>query len=316
MSALTFRRNFRFLFLLLPTLVAMSLLAATTLASPPPTDQLSFRTPDEAVKRLVDALRNKNRQEITAIFGPGSGQIVSSGDPVADRAAREKFLNLYDEKNAIEMAGSDKAILSVGDQDFPFPIPITRKGGQWRFDTGAGKEELLNRRIGRNELEAINTLHAYVDAQHEYATKPRSSGVLEFAQKIRSTPGKEDGLYWKTQEGEEESPLGPLAAQAAREGYTRSKGRKPTPFHGYFFRILKAQGKYADGGAFNYLVNGRMVLGFAMVAYPAQYGSSGIMTFIVNQNGIVYQKDLGKNTGKIGASMKAYNPDKSWKKVK
>ena len=205
--------------------------------------------------------------ELAAIFGPGSSEIVSSGDPVADQTARERFLRLYDEKNAIETAGNGKAVLSVGNQDYPFPIPVIKKGDAWLFDAMAGKEEILNRRIGRNELEVMQVLRAYVDAQHEYASRQRA-GVMEFAQKIRSTPGKRDGLYWETKEGEEESPFGPLAAKAAREGYTKSKSGNPTPFHGYLFRILKAQGKDAGGGAFDYVVNGRMVLGFALVAYP------------------------------------------------
>ena len=233
-------------------------------------------------------------------------------DPVADKSGRERFVNLYDEKNVIEGADTGRAVLSLGNEDYPFPIPVVKKGKVWRFDARAGKEELLNRRIGRNELEVIDVLHSYVDAQREYAAMDRDSdGVMEFAQKIRSTPGKKDGLYWATKEGEQASPFGPLAAKAAQEGYTKEN----TALYGYYFKVLKAQGKDAEGGAFDYLVNGKMILGFAMVAYPAQYSSSGIMTFIVNQNGIVYQKNLGKNSARIAASMKLFNPDSSWKKV-
>ena len=304
-----------FLFLLLALLVipAGSLSALT--ASPPKT-QKSFASPEVAVKNLIAALKSNDNKGLISILGPGSQAIVSSGDPVADKAGREQFLRLYDEKNLIEMAGAGKAFLSIGNDNYPFPVPVIKKKGSWFFDAAAGKEEILNRRIGRNELEVIDVLRAYVEAQREYASREREGiGVMEFAQKIRSTPGKRDGLYWETTEGEKESPLGPLAAKAAREGYGKSTRGKPTPFHGYHFRILKAQGKHADGGAFDYVVNGRMVLGFALVGYPAQYGSSGIMTFIVNQNGIVYQKDLGSKTGTIAAAMKRYDPDKSWQKV-
>ena len=278
--------------------------------------QKSFASPEEAVKDLVGAVRSGDNKELSAILGPGSEKIVTSGDPVADKAGRERFVRLFDEKNGIEKAGDGKAVLSIGKDDYPFPIPVVKKDNGWLFDTRAGQEEILNRRIGRNELEVIDVMQAYVEAQRDYASMSRSGGKveMEFAQKIRSTPGKKDGLYWEVKEGDEESPFGPLAAKAAGSGYT-VKGEQPVPYHGYLFRILKAQGNAADGGAFDYVVNGKMVLGFAMVAYPAEYGASGIMTFIVNQSGIVYQKNLGKSTGKVAAAMKQYNPDKSWKKI-
>ena len=198
--------------------------------------------------------------------------------------------------------------------------PYRKDGQKWRFDTKAGKQEILARRIGRNELSTIQTCLVYVDAQHEYARKDRDkNGLLEYAQKFRSSPGKEDGLYWDTREGEEESPLGPLVAEAVKEGYGRKTGKQiagqPTPYHGYYYRILKAQGKSAPGGAYDYVVNGKMIGGFALVAYPAQYGNSGIMTFIVNQDGAVYQKNLGKNTAKIAQAMESFDPDKTWKKT-
>jgi hypothetical protein len=314
MMAMT-SRKLLFSLLLLPALLVI-LAGVPALAASSHKTQKSFASPEDAAKSLVAAVRSNNTKELVAIFGPGSQTIVSSGDPVADKAGRERFVKLYDEKNAIEGADTGKAVLSIGNEDHPFPIPIIKKGGAWRFDTKAGKEEILNRRIGRNELNVIDVLRAYVDAQREYAAmEPTGKGVRAFAQKISSTPGKKDGLYWKAKEGEQESPFGPLAAKAVGEGYAKSTSGKPTPYHGYLFRILKAQGKDADGGAFDYVVNGRMVLGFAMVAYPAQYGSSGIMTFIVNQNSVVYQKDLGRNTGRIAAAMKLYNPDKSWKKA-
>ena len=306
-----FRKNPILLLLLLMLLVVLAS-AVPVLAASAKNTQKSYATAEEAVKSLVQAVRSNDTKELFAILGPGSQEIISSGDPVADKLGRERFVNLYDEKNVIEGTDTGRAVLSLGNEDYPFPIPVVKKGKVWRFNARAGKEELLNRRIGRNELEVIDVLRAYVDAQREYAAIDRDrDGVLEFAQKIRSTPGKKDGLYWATKEGEEESPLGPLAAKAAQEGYTKEN----TALYGYYFKVLKAQGKYADGGAFDYLVNGKMVLGFAAVAYPVQYGSSGIMTFIVNQNGIVYQKNLGKNSAKIAASMKLFNPDSSWKKV-
>ncbi|HEY5973894.1 MAG TPA: DUF2950 domain-containing protein [Geobacteraceae bacterium] len=278
--------------------------------------QKTFSSPDEAVKSLVKAVKSSDTKELVSILGPGSRAIISSGDPVADKAGRERFVKLYEEKMVIEGAETGRAVFSIGNEDYPYPIPVVKKGKVWRFDVKAGKEELLNRRIGRNELEVIEVLRAYVDAQREYASKDRDSdAVLEFAQKFRSTPGKKDGLYWETKDGVETSPLGSLIAKADSEGYGKSKGGDKAPYHGYLFKILKAQGANVEGGAFDYVVNGRMILGFALVAYPAQYGNSGIMTFVVNQNGIVYQKDLGKNTGKTAAAMKRYNPDKSWKKV-
>ena len=313
MMAMTSRTLSVSLFLLLALLVIST--GVPALAASSGKAQKSFASPEEAVKGLVVAVKDNNTKALVAILGPGSQTIVSSGDPVADRAGRERFVKLYDEKNAIEKSGTAKAVLSIGTEDYPFPIPVVKKGGTWRFDAKAGKEEILNRRIGRNELEVIDVLRAYVEAQRDYASMDPMGNGGEFAQKIRSTPGKKDGLYWEVKEGEVESPFGPLAGEAAREGYSSSKSGNPTPFHGYLFRILKMQGKNADGGAFDYVANNRMVLGFAMVAYPAQYGSSGIMTFIVNQNGVVYQKNLGRNTGKTAAAMKLYNPDKNWKKV-
>ena len=298
--------------LLLTALLLVLAGVAPAVAAPAKNTQKSFSSPDEAMKSLVQAVRNNNTKELLAILGPGSKEITSSGDPVADKAGREHFVNLYDEKIVIKGADTGRAVFSIGNDDYPYPIPLLKKGNAWRFDAKAGKDELLNRRIGRNELEVIEVLRAYVDAQREYASRDRDNdAVLEFAQKFRSTPGKKDGLYWATKEGEKESPFGPLAAKAAQEGYAKEN----TTFHGYYYRILKAQGKDADGGAFDYLANGKMILGFAMVAYPAKYGNSGIMTFIVNHNGIVYQKNLGKNSSNIASSMKLFNPDKSWKKV-
>ena len=279
--------------------------------------QKTFKSPEEAVKGLMDAVRSNNTKELLAIFGPAGKEIVSSGDKVADQAGIKHFIKDYEEMNKLEKETDQKVILVVGNRGWPFPIPIVKKGETWVFDTVAGKEELLDRRIGRNELNTIQTCLAYVDAQREYAMKDRDSDkLLEYAQKFRSSPGKKDGLYWEAKEGEEQSPLGALAARAVEEGYKgRKPGDNPTPYHGYFYRILKAQGRNAPGGAYDYVVRGKMIGGFALVAFPAEYGASGIMTFIVNHEGVVYQKDLGKETSKIASAMTKYDPDKTWKKV-
>jgi hypothetical protein len=279
--------------------------------------QKSFQSPEEAAKALFDAAKAGDTKEMSMIFGPAGKEIISSGDKVADSAGRERFVKSYEEMNKLEKESDNEVTLVVGNSDWPFPVPIVKKGEAWVFDTMAGKEELLNRRIGRNELNTIQTCLAIVDAQREYAMKDRDSNkVREYAQKFRSTPGKKDGLYWETKEGEEQSPLGGLAAKAVKEGYTHTKqGQGPQPYHGYYFKILKAQGENAPGGAYNYVINGKMIGGFALVAYPAEYGASGVMTFIVNHDDVVYQKDLGKETGKIAGAMTRFDPDKTWQKV-
>lgn len=274
----------------------------------------SFASPEEAVKALVEALRADDSKNINAIFGPGAKDVLSSGDPVQDKAGRQEFLKLYDVKNSLVTESKSKVVLQVGPDDWPFPVPVVKKGKKWSFDTKKGKQELINRRIGRNELSTIQTCLAYVDAQREFAVSdPDGDGIPEYAQKFVSTPGKKDGLYWETKPGETESPFGDLFAKATKEGY--KAGDKPIPYHGYYFKILLAQGKDAPGGSIDYVVKGRMIGGFAMVAYPAQYGASGIMTFIVNHDGVVYQKNLGKSTAAIAEAMKTYNPDTSWKKT-
>ena len=309
--------------LLLPLILALVFAAATALsasgasAATAKAQPKTFASPEEAVKAMVDAMKAVDKAESSAIFGPGSESLISSGDDVEDKATRERFLKNYEEKNSLEKKGDDEVLLQVGKDDWPFPIPLRRKGSAWSFDTKAGKEEFLNRRIGRNELNTIDVLEAYVVAQREYAKKDwDGDGVYPYAQKIASTPGKKDGLFWEAREGEEASPFGPLSARAAQEGYTRkTKSEKPSPYFGYHFKILKAQGKHAPGGAYDYVVKGNMIFGFGLVAYPAKYGSSGIMTFIVNQEGVVYQKDLGKGTAKAAKAIKRYDPDPTWKKV-
>jgi hypothetical protein len=292
------------------TLIVVVMFQGTALAAK--VKQKTFETPQAAVEALVKAIRDHNKKEHLAIFGPGSEALISSGDEVDDRESREKALLRYGEKNRLETEGDEKVILHIGNNDWPFPIPIVKTGERWRFDTKQGREEILSRRIGENERGAIQACLAYVDAQREYAVMDRNGdGLQEYAQTFRSTKGKKDGLYWEAAPGEEPSPLGPLVAKGRSEGYM--KGEKPAPYHGYYFRILTAQGAHARGGAHSYLVKGKMVGGFALVAYPASYGVSGVKTFIVNHEGVVYEKDLGLKTAKLAKFMKAFNPDKTWK---
>lgn len=275
--------------------------------------QRTFSSAEEAVKAAIAAAKKGDDKELTAIFGPGSTALMHSGDAVADKQRRAEFLKAYDERNRLVTEG-ENTILVVGKNDWPLPIPLVKKGNGWIFDAAKGKEEVLNRRIGQNELNAIQVALAYVDAQREYAMKDRDrDGLLEYARSFRSESGKRNGLYWPVKSGEEESPLGPMAARAVKEGYRASD--KPFPFHGYYYRILTAQGKDAAGGAYSYIVKGSMIGGFALVAYPADYGNSGVMTFIVNHDGKVFQKDLGKSTSTTAAAMKEYNPDKTWTSV-
>jgi hypothetical protein len=277
-------------------------------------EQRTFAAPEEAVRALVDALKSNDIKALEAIFGPGNEDLVESGDPVSDRSVRERFVKEFEEKNRLEKT-ADKAVLSVGNEDWPFSIPVVKTDGLWRFDAEEGREEILARRIGRNELSVIQVCLAVVDAQREYASKDRNGdGFREYAQKFRSDPGKKDALYWEAKEGEEPSPLGPLAATAQKQGYDIERD-DPIPYHGYYYRILKAQGPDAPGGAYEYVVRGKMIGGFGLVAYPAEYGASGIMTFIVNHEGVVYQNDLGENTEETAQAMTLFNPDGTWKKV-
>jgi hypothetical protein len=277
--------------------------------------QKTFSSPEKAVEAMVDAVKADDIQSLLEIFGPGSRHIILSGDPVEDKQGREWFVKHYEEKNSLEEA-ADKVTLHVGSDEWPFPIPIVKAGNGWRFDTRAGKQEILARRVGRNELNAIQVCLAYVDAQREYAeTKARQgAGLLEYAQKFVSTPGKQDGLYWEDGEGQEQSPMGPLFAAARDEGYIKEP-LGGEPYHGYLYRILTAQGENAPGGALDYVVGEKMIGGFALIAYPAHYRASGVMTFIVNHDGVVYQKDLGKETKKTARAMKAFDPDNTWTPV-
>jgi DUF2950 family protein len=276
--------------------------------------QEQFKSPDDAVNALVSAAKAEDESAILGVLGPDGRDIVSSGDEVADRTTRENFIARYDKKHTLTPDGEAKSTLVIGDNDWPFPIPIVGKDGSWQFDTKAGKEEILRRRIGRNELAAIQVALAYVQAQNEYASRdPGGLGPHSFAQRLVSSPGKKDGLYWPTAEGEEPSPFGDLVAQASAQGY--KIGQTPIPYHGYFYRILKRQGASAVGGAYDYLVKGKMIGGFALVAYPAEYGNSGIMTFMVNHDGTVFQKDLGPDTVRNARKIDSFAPDQTWTKV-
>jgi hypothetical protein len=279
--------------------------------------QKTYGSPEDAARALFEAIKSNDVKQINIVLGAQGKDIISSGDEIADKELRENFVKLYEEKIKIEMASDSKAIALIGVKDWPLPIPIVKKGQRWQFDSKAGREEILNRRIGKNELAVIKVCEAYVDAQQEFALMDSDGdGLFEYAQKFVSSPGKKDGLFWETKEGDKPSPLGPFAARAKKEGYTKKSSHdRPQPYHGYFYKILKGQGKNAKGGAYNYVVNGNMIGGFALVAYPAQYGNSGIMTFIVNHDGVVYQKNLGKDTTKIAEAMKVFDPDKTWKKV-
>jgi hypothetical protein len=275
--------------------------------------QQSFSTPEEAAGALAVAVKSGVPRDILKVLGYWGADIVSSGDDVADAETRQRFTAAYDAKHSIKLEGDKKGVIILGADDFPFPIPLTRQKRGWEFDTAAGRLEILYRRIGRNELDAIQTCLAYVDAQNEYAEKDRteeSTGV--YAQRIVSTSGKKDGLYWPSSNGDQ-SPLGELAAQASAEGYKVGSG--PVPYHGYYYRILTQQGPNAVGGTLNYVVKGKMIGGFALVAYPAEYGNSGVMTFLVNHTGTVYQKDLGNNTLRLVTHMIWFDPDQTWKKV-
>jgi hypothetical protein len=284
-------------------------------AGRPAADQPLYNSDQEAVDALVQALQaSDNRQTVHRVLGVAE-QDISSGDPVADAKGFEKFSARMKEKTRLEKQSDDKAILHLGEGDWPFPFPIVKGAdGKWFFDGVTGKTEILARRIGANELMAIKVCRAYVDAQREYASKYRdNSDVLKYAQRFRSNEGKQDGLYWKTQDAQEESPFGETIAQAGREGYDwGQKGAIHMPYHGYLFRILRKQGPAAPGGKYDYVINGNMIAGFALVAYPDKYGASGIMTFIVNHQGKVYQKDLGAGTVEAASKMNEYNPDGSW----
>jgi hypothetical protein len=274
-----------------------------------------FASAEEAAQAFVAALRAGDTKTLLGILGSEGRTLISSGDPVADREGRERFVQAYDAKNSLVPTGA-AMVLRIGDDDWPFPIPLVKDREQWRFDARRGREEIIARRVGRNELNTMQVCLAYVDAQREYFAEDRDGdGILEYAQQFSSSAGKRDGLYWPTQPGEPPSPLGDLVVGAQAKGYRLAKTAGPAPFHGYLFRIVTGQGPAARDGAYDYVVGGHMIAGFGLVAFPAEYGASGVMSFIVNHDGIVYQKDLGPTTATIATAMRRFNPDKTWTKV-
>jgi hypothetical protein len=284
---------------------------STTTAAGIPAGQKSFTSADDAVSALVDAVRRSDRAELASILGPGSEDLLSSGDAVADSTALASFLARYDAKHELVEGSPDNLVLQVGDDDWPFPIPIVRREGKWILDGAAGADEIVKRRIGGNELHTIDVMHGFVEAQEEYASASHD-GVPAgtYARAVRSTPGKQDGLYWEAVNGKQ-SPAGPLLADATAEGYEGAAARGE-PYHGYRFKPLTAQGDDAAGGARDYMVNGALTGGFGLVAWPATYGGSGVMTFVVNQDGVVWQKDLGDQTESVAAVMTVFDPDSTW----
>jgi hypothetical protein len=278
-----------------------------------------FATPEAAVSALETAAKSRDTNAIHAIFGP-TGRDLVSPDAVQATQEFEAFVNRLSEKTELVRRSDSNCVLQLGADPWPFPIPLVKADGQWSFDTEAGRQDVLNRRGGRNELGALAVCRAYVDAQREYAGKDRNGDqVLEYAQRLRSTPGTHDGLYWPLRGGDEQSPLGPLIAAARVEGYRRQARimtDEPSPYHGYYFKVLTKQGKHAPGGKYDYIINGHMIGGFALVAWPEEWGNSGVMTFIVNQQGKIFQKNLGPKTAALAKAMTRYDPDSSWSTVK
>lgn len=278
--------------------------------------QQGYATPEDAAKALAEAVRQEDVNALLAVLGPAARAWLASGDPVTDRRDWETFLTAYDRQHGIRQLSDSRAIVVVGEDDWPFPAPVLRQGERWLFDSAAGREEILNRRIGRNELDTIQTLLAIVDAQREYAVGDLDgNGSYDYARRFVSSEGTRDGLFWPVGADEPASPLGPLLAAATREGYRKDDSGQPTAYHGYRYRMLTAQGPDAAGGAYSYLVDERMIGGFAVLAYPAKYGSSGIMSFLVNHDGTVFQKNLGRNTEAVATKLRTFNPGAGWTKV-
>ncbi|HEX4427110.1 MAG TPA: DUF2950 domain-containing protein [Terriglobales bacterium] len=284
---------------------------ASTRSMAQQTGQKTFPSAEDASKALVMAIQSNDEKATLEILGPDGKTIVSSGDDIEDANSRTNFVQKYQEMHRLAKDPDGSTILYIGARNWPTPIPLVNKAGAWYFDTEAGKKEILYRRIGRNEMSAIRVTQELAAAQKEYFAVRHD----EYAQKIFSAEGQHDGLYWKAADGESPSPIGPLVAAAVAEGYTKGENVAPTPYRGYYYRILTRQGKNASGGAKSYIANGKMTDGFAFMAYPAEYRSSGVMTFIVGQDGVVYEKDLGKKTEAAAKSMKEYNPSSSWQKT-
>jgi hypothetical protein len=296
-------------------LISGMILAASSAAAATAVRQTHFQTPEAAIEALVVANRDDDEAALLALLGAKGGKLIHSGDAVEDRNGRERFVAAYDETHRLEIEGTNKATLVIGQAEWPLPIPLLREPGGWRFDTQAGEEEILNRRIGRNELKVIAVCRAFVEAQREYAAL-KIGGQAEFAHRFISTPNLHDGLYWPTKAGEVESPLGPLVAEAQASGYAAGNAAgthaRSRPYYGYYFRMLQTQGPNAPGGAMSYVVDGHMTRGFALLAYPVSFGDSGVMTFIINQSGILFEKNLGPATARIARQVAEYDPDSSW----
>jgi len=297
------------------TWLILALLAPIAWAAP--TDQKTFKTPDAAVQALVKAAQAKDVNGLIALFGPLGKPLVQSGDPVADKNGRDVFLARYKASHSLDTSVPGKASLEVGDDKWPFPIPLVQKDGAWYFDSAAGAEEIINRRVGANELATIQSCLAYVDAQQEYYLRNVGKDPLQhYANKLISTPGKKDGLYWPDTSGDSPSPMGEEFVDARAEGYLQADAPKGAPYHGYIYHMLKSQGPQAKGGAYDYMVGGELLGGFALIAFPAEYGTSGVMTFIVNQDGVVYSRDLGPHTQQVAMGIVEFNPDSMWTQEK
>jgi hypothetical protein len=286
-------------------------------AAPRPVPPRAFRSPEEGFAALIAALRADDDRALLRILGTAGQRLVRSGDRVMDRDARRSVIEAHDVRSEILRPEPGRAVLQIGADDWPMPIPMVERGGAWRFDAAAATQEIVDRRIGSNELDTIETLRAMADAQDDYArTAGRHGGLRAYARRFFSTPGQRDGLYWPTGEDGVESPLGPLAAAASAGGYARrQRGDRPEPYHGYVYRILERQGPAAPGGAMDYVVNGRMIGGFAIIAYPARYGSTGIKTFMISHDGIVWEQDLGPDTVREAAAIEAFDPGEGWSRV-
>ena len=299
-------------------LILLIIVAAAQTACSRPAQQQDFASAADAVQALVTAAQSDDTQALLEVLGADAEPMVDSGDAVADRNGRLRFVQAYEAEHALETDAEGMSTLQVGADKWPFPFPLVQRDNRWRFDSSAGAEEIINRRVGRNELHTIQSCLAFVDAEREYySSNPQQEPMLQYAQKLQSSDGKKDGLYWPAAGNEPQSPLGEQFARARSEGYFKeaASGSTPSaPFHGYVYRLLTAQGPNAPGGAYDYLVAGKMIGGFALIASPAEYGNSGVMTFIVSHDGIVFSKDLGPETPAAANAIAAYDPDGSWKR--
>jgi len=296
--------------------VMLSACAKKEAAAPPAADHASFASAQEAVDALIAALEAGDNAALLKLFGPGTKELVSSGDDVADANDRAGFVEAYRAKHELVPEGEGRMILEVGENDWPAPVPVVERDGRWYLDGAEGEDEVIYRRVGRNELAAIEVCRGFVEAQNEYASEGRDDNPPGYyAPYLISDEDQHNGLYWPVEEGEPESPAGPFVAAAAGEGYRRAASGEPTPYHGYYYRMLYAQGPNAPGGAREYFEEGRLVNGFALIAWPADYGVSGVQTFLVNQDGVVYEKDLGEDTATAITYIELFDPDGSWAKV-